>query len=225
MLYMFQCEPLPPPLSCVKTMTMLRLVVLVVGLACLCAGEQEALRGGATLDGSADGSADSSAGSGSDAGSGSEGQEEATTVAAAGSESEAAAESAGSESEAHATGKSGSEGEEVHHHGSSGSSGSAAPRPQFVPQQTPVVAEKSKDVKAEEDSLKRLRASLITVRKSNAEERAGKVRSVAALSSNTSSASMLSVIDRTRCVCSSLAYAQWRGRGREALTGTAKQPS
>ena len=151
-------------------MTMLRLVALVVGLACLCAGEQEALRGGAKLDGSADGSA----GSGSDdAGSGSEGQGEA----AAGSESETA-ESAGSESEAHAIGKSGSEGEEAHH-GTSGSSGSSAPRPQLVQQQTPVVApvvaETSEDVKAEERSVKKLRASLIAVRKSNAEERAGKV--------------------------------------------------
>jgi hypothetical protein len=168
-----------------KTMTMLRLVALVVGLACLCAGEQEALRGGAKLDGSAGGSA----GSGSDdAGSGSDGQGEAAAGSeseAAGSESEAA-ESAGSESEAHAIGKSGSEGEEAHHgtSGSSGSSGSSAPRPQLVQQQTPVVvapvvapvvAETSEDMKAEERSVKKLRASLIAVRKSNAEERAGKV--------------------------------------------------
>ena len=159
-------------------MTMLRLVALVVGLACLCAGEQEALRGGAKLDGSAGGSA----GSGSDdAGSGSEGQGEAAAGSeseAAGSESEAA-ESAGSESETHAIGKSGSEVEEAHH-GTSGSSGSSAPRPQLVQQQTPVVvapvvAETSEDVKAEERSVKKLRASLIAVRKSNAEERAGKV--------------------------------------------------
>ena len=50
------------------------------------------------------------------------------------------------------------------------------PTPVVVaPVVAPVVAETSEDMKAEERSVKKLRASLIAVRKSNAEERAGKV--------------------------------------------------